>query len=126
MGIKILLVDDEPDYLLVMSQWFQAKGYAITVARNGEEALRKIKEENPNVVFLDVIMPHVDGMSVLTQVRKTYPLLSVILMSAHVKYSGMDEIMRFSGISKVFYKSDDFLKALEMVQAELDAVKPGR
>lgn len=62
---KILLADDDPDVVEDLSLLFEDEGYSIITARNGEEALEKIRSEVPDLVILDLLMPRVDGFTVL-------------------------------------------------------------
>lgn len=64
MAKKILLADDDPDVVDVISMLLEDEGYEIVTARDGAEALEKIKFENPDLIILDLLMPHVDGFAV--------------------------------------------------------------
>ncbi len=72
MTQKILIVDDEPNILILLEQALEAledEGVELLTARNGEEALEKIKTEKPNLVFLDVMMPKMNGLEVCHAVK---------------------------------------------------------
>ncbi|MDP3730551.1 MAG: response regulator, partial [Candidatus Omnitrophota bacterium] len=58
---KILIVDDEPDFLEVMRARLEANNYEVTTVANGEEALIRIKNNKPDAVLLDIMMPGMDG-----------------------------------------------------------------
>jgi len=78
----ILLVDDEPDTLQLLKKILQADGYTISLANNGREALERLKEEPVALVLLDVVMPELDGIAVLEEIRKTDTVTGVIMVSA--------------------------------------------
>ena len=59
---KILIVDDEPDIVEVISYTLRTKGYLIAVAKDGREAIKKAKEFKPDLILLDVMMPFKDGL----------------------------------------------------------------
>ena len=61
-SIKILLVDDEPDILEILSYNLSAEGYAITTASNGVEAVKKAKKQQLHLIIMDVMMPEMDGI----------------------------------------------------------------
>jgi two-component system alkaline phosphatase synthesis response regulator PhoP len=61
---KILLVDDDPDILEVMSAVLLAHKYAVVTANNGQEGLAKLREEKPDLMVLDLMMPEMDGFAV--------------------------------------------------------------
>jgi two-component system alkaline phosphatase synthesis response regulator PhoP len=67
---KILLVDDEPDILEIVSYNLKNEGYRIYTAENGEEAIQKAKKKTPDLVILDVMMPVMDGIETCEKMRK--------------------------------------------------------
>jgi len=81
--IKILLVDDEEDFVKTISQRMQRRGQESDIALNGEQALSRIEQEVPDVVLLDLKMPGIDGMEVLRQIKKAYPEVQVIILTGH-------------------------------------------
>jgi two-component system, OmpR family, alkaline phosphatase synthesis response regulator PhoP len=66
---SILLVDDEPDILEILSYNLSKEGYTISTASNGTEALREIKRQTPDLVILDYMMPQMDGIETAKQIR---------------------------------------------------------
>lgn len=70
MERKILLADDDPDVIEIVSMLLEDEGYEIVAAKDGAEALEKIKEENPDLVILDLLMPRVDGFAVFNTLRE--------------------------------------------------------
>jgi two-component system alkaline phosphatase synthesis response regulator PhoP len=77
--IKILLVDDEPDILEIISYNLSAEGYQIITAENGLEAVKKAKKELPQLVILDVMMPEMDGIEACELIRKDPNLKNVVI-----------------------------------------------
>lgn len=74
---KILLVDDDPDFVESTKTILESKPYEVIVAKDGDEGLRKAREEKPDLILLDVIMPVKDGFTVAEQLKKD-PELSKI------------------------------------------------
>jgi DNA-binding response OmpR family regulator len=68
-GVKILLVDDEPDALDMVSRTFQRAGYDVITAPSGEHALRLMTSAKPDLVVLDVLLPDIDGFEVCRRIR---------------------------------------------------------
>ncbi|HBO97558.1 MAG TPA: hypothetical protein DE315_06085 [Candidatus Omnitrophica bacterium] len=68
--IKVLMAEDEPEVLDIMSRKVAAAGYTVITANDGEEAWEKIREESPDVIVLDLIMPGRNGLEVLRNIRE--------------------------------------------------------
>jgi len=68
-SIKILLVDDEPDILEILSYNLSAEGYQISTASNGVEAVKKAKKHLPHLIIMDVMMPEMDGIEACEKIR---------------------------------------------------------
>ncbi len=66
---KLLLIDDEPDILRVLSMSLKADGYAVVTAANGTEGVAAFEEEKPDIVITDIKMPGKDGIEVLKKVK---------------------------------------------------------
>ena len=68
---KILVVDDSPTELAVLSALFQSQGFEVITARDGEDALTKLSSERPRMILLDVIMPGKNGFSLCREIRSS-------------------------------------------------------
>lgn len=77
--IKILLVDDEPDILEILSYNLSAQGYQVYTAKNGEEGVEKAKKRKPHLIILDVMMPEMDGIEACETIRNTKGLEDTII-----------------------------------------------
>lgn len=69
MGKKILVVDDDPDILEVVSMILESRGYDVVVARDGLECFDKLRVEKPNLMILDLLMPKMDGFAVYKELQ---------------------------------------------------------
>jgi two-component system alkaline phosphatase synthesis response regulator PhoP len=77
--IKILLVDDEPDILEILSYNLEAEGYQVFTAKNGVEGLEKARKKIPHLIILDVMMPEMDGIEACELIRKSKGLEDSII-----------------------------------------------
>ena len=77
--IKILLVDDEPDILEILSYNLSAEGYQVYTAKNGVEGVAKAKKKQPHLIVLDVMMPEMDGIEACETIRNTKGLENTII-----------------------------------------------
>jgi len=80
---KVLLVDDEEEFVKALSERLQMRDMSSDTALNGEQALKYVDEQEPDVMVLDLKMPGIDGMEVLRRVRKAYPQVQVIMLTGH-------------------------------------------
>jgi len=81
--IRVLLVDDEKDYVKAMAERMEMRDVSSRVALSGDEALRMVDDEAPDVMVLDLRMPGIDGMEVLERVKREHPRVQVIMLSGH-------------------------------------------
>jgi len=93
MAKKILVVDDEPRLLKVITIRLKASGYEVITAQDGAEALEKAKSLNPDLIILDVLMPKVDGYEAcrLLKFDEKYKSIPVIMLTA--KAQDIDKAM---------------------------------
>ncbi|MBU2513976.1 response regulator [bacterium] len=81
--IKLLLVDDEEELVKTLSERMTMRDFGTDIALNGEEALKIVDNEVPDVMVLDLKMPGIDGMEVLKRIKKHYPEIQVIILTGH-------------------------------------------
>ncbi len=81
--IRLLLVDDEEEFLVATSQALGRRGFEVTVAPNGVTALDLVKKKTFDVIVLDVKMPDISGPDVFDQIRNSLPEIPVILLTGH-------------------------------------------
>ena len=79
---KVLVVDDEPEAVELLVEFLSSKGYEILTATSGEEALRRVKEDRPHLVLLDIRMPKMSGLEVLKRIREIDAEMGVIMVTA--------------------------------------------
>ena len=111
---NVLLVDDEIEFVETFSERLELRDLAISKAFNGEEALQVLEENtNVEVVILDVKMPGMDGIETLTEIKKKFPLMEVIMLSGHadvesaidgMKQGAFDYLMKPCDIDQMIAK----------------------
>ncbi len=119
---KILLVDDEPHILELLSVALEDEEYGILVASNGKEALGQLEREGPQVVLLDIRMPGMDGLEVLGQMKETSQDVSVIMITA---FGAMETVLESMKLGAYDYltKPLDLEKVKVLVRRALEAQK---
>lgn len=83
MKIKVLLVDDEKDFVDTLSERLQVRDFDVTTALNGDEALSLVQDKDFDVVILDVLMPGKDGIETLREIKSLRPLAQVIMLTGN-------------------------------------------
>lgn len=114
MAINILLIDDETDYSEMMGFWLMANGYSVRSVISGEEGLDAIRGNLPDVVFLDMQMPGMDGVTTLRKIRIEFQDIPVIMITAYATEEKKQEAEQI-GVNGFFSKGDDFINAAKMM-----------
>ena len=83
MKIRVLLVDDEEEYVEALAQRLEVREFDVTTAFNGADALERLKDKEIDLVILDLQMPGVDGIAVLRKIKELKPLIEVIMLTGH-------------------------------------------
>ena len=117
-NIRILLCDDEADFRQLMTFWLKSKGYNVTTATDGENAIEVAKSEKPDIIFLDLRMPVMDGVEVLRRIRRFDKDVPVIVISAYINDPGAKDLKLYN-IAGIFYKGENFEQALPLLETAL-------
>src|SRR3989339_592273 len=125
---KILLVDDEPDFVELIKKRLELNGYEVASAVNGKEALEMItgrhvglpllKNERFDAVLLDILMPEMDGLNALKAIRRHNKNLPVFMLTAHSDEEQFQEANRL-GASGFIVKTADLQKEIENITSIL-------
>ncbi len=98
-GLKVLLVDDEEKFRVALSKQLSVRGYEVLDVSNGEDAVKAVRHQNPEVVILDQKMPGMDGIQTLKELKKVRPEIQVIMLTGFVS----TESARITGKHDVFH-----------------------
>ena len=83
MNTKVLLVDDEEQFVDVLAQRLQGRGFKVDTAFNGDDAIAFVKTHDVDVIVLDVLMPGRDGLETLREIKRIRPISEVIMLTGH-------------------------------------------
>ena len=81
--MKILIVDDDQNILRLYKEELEDEGYVIVTASNGQEAIERFDQEDPDLVTLDILLPDIDGIKLLRQMKEKKPRLPIIMSTAY-------------------------------------------
>lgn len=116
--ITVLIVDDEIDFRQLMTFWLESKGYKVMAASNGKIALQMMKENSPDIVFMDLRMPEMDGVETTKKIREFNQEVPIIIISAYVDDPRAKDVAPY-GVSGIFYKGKDFKEGLTLIETAL-------
>lgn len=130
--IKVLLVDDEPDFMEPLTNRLTLRKLQVFNATNGADALKLLDEQSVDVVVLDVKMPGMSGLDVIRHIKKTHPLVEVIMLTGHanleVSIEGMeagafDYLLKPAVIDELVYKIQDAYQKKTLQEKKISALK---
>jgi DNA-binding response OmpR family regulator len=103
---RVLVIDDNPDMRRTMQLLLESEGFAVSVAADGEEALRLQRRLPAAVVITDIFMPGKEGIETIFELRKEFPQTKIIVMSGGLRAQGADyfSVARELGAVKAFKK----------------------
>jgi DNA-binding response OmpR family regulator len=81
--MKILIVDDDQNILRLYKEELEEDGYVVVTASNGQEALEQFDKESPDLVTLDILLPDIDGIKLLRQMKEKRPRMPIIMSTAY-------------------------------------------
>ena len=122
MSHSILVVDDEISIQKSLAGILRDEGYDVSLATNGLQAIRMVEEDPPDLIFLDIVMPGIDGIETLKRIKERHPEIYVIIISAYgtietavkaIKFGAFDLIEKPLSLDKVVLTAKhalDFLK----------------
>jgi len=98
---KILVIDDDAAVLDTTSTFLELFGYSVIQAKDGIEGISKFREHLPDLVFMDVKMPKLDGYETFFEIKHEFPQAKVIFMTAHADYSKWNEAKRKNALELI-------------------------
>ena len=110
--MKVLLVDDEIEFVNTLSNRLGMRGIETDVVHDGDEALDYVAKQEPDVIVLDLKMPRLHGMEVLRRLSKTNPNIQVVVLTGHGRIDIQEERVGGAHRSKYVYPFMPSLKAL--------------
>jgi CheY-like chemotaxis protein len=123
---SLIVIDDDPDFCVMLEQMFRERGYDVTTASDGEEGLRMSNERRPDLIILDILMPRMSGLEVLERLKQSQPNLPVIVVSAggeaaldHASLAMFSRVRK--GVGRLFEKPFD----LQELAAAVDELLGG-
>lgn len=122
MAKRILIVEDDPSVLRAISYMLEKEGYSVLTAVNGLEGLKKAKEENPDLLVLDVMLPGIDGFEICHRLRAESPTAKLPILMLSAKGQAADRSMGLGvGANEYLTKPVERTVLLSKIAALLEA-----
>ena len=106
MPAKVLIVDDEKDFLDIMAERMSARGMDVSTATSAENALKMVLKESYDAVIMDLMMPEMDGFTALKLFKETRPNLPIILLTANVPEEKCIEAIKLGAMDVIEKPAD--------------------
>ena len=90
--VTILVADDDPDIVALVKNILERKGFGVQAAYNGIEVFSRLEEQKPDLIILDIMMPQMNGLEVLTRLKGTADYLSIPVILLTAKYQPKDVV----------------------------------
>jgi two-component system alkaline phosphatase synthesis response regulator PhoP len=119
---RILVVDDEPDFALLVQGNLEKEGFDVDVAYNGVEGLEKIRQNPPDAIVLDVMMPEKDGYEVCAELKKDdrFADIAILMLTAVADHVTSTRYSHYDGMSM---EADDYLAKPASAEEITDSIK---
>lgn len=118
MSAKVLIVDDEKDFLDIMAERMRARNLDVSTATSAENALKMLRKEPYDAVIMDFLMPEMDGFKALKLFKETLPDLQIILLTANVREDDCIEAKRLGAMDIIEKPAD-----LNLLAQKIEAAK---
>ena len=113
---RILVIDDEPEVLVLVEQMLRSAGHDVVLAANGREALRRYREAPADLIITDLFMPELDGLEAIIALRREFAQLKIIAISGDIAAEAMLSVARRLGTVATLEKpftTEQLLAAVE-------------
>ena len=118
MSAKVLLIDDEKDFLEIMAERMEARGMIVSTASSAEDALEMVLTESYDVVIMDLMMPEMDGGKALKLFKETRPNVQIILLTGDVSHEKCIEAKKLGALDVIEKPADLNLLSQKIEEAK--------
>ena len=132
MSISVLLVDDEEGFIQTLAKRLTRRRMAVEIALSGQEALERLESDPVDVVVVDVKMPGMNGIEVTRAVKRSHPLVEVILLTGHanleasaegMELGAFDYLLKPVSVDELVYKIEDAHRKKTLQEQKIDRLR---
>jgi len=113
-NLRVLIVDDNTSLCKSMSFILKRKGYAVTTAKDGYNAIKRVKERSFDMILMDIKMPHLNGVETFRRIKKIRPEAKVMMMTAYAVENLVQDALR-EGVYGVIHKPLAIEKLVDLI-----------
>ena len=113
---RLLIVDDEENIQNMLSRHFRLKGYEVMTASDGAEALDIIEKEKIEVVVSDIMTPKMNGIELLQEIKKSYPIIHVIIITGYTTVANLLSALQYGADTCIFKPMNDMNELEDAVE----------
>ncbi len=85
MSLRVLLVDDEKDFVETLAERLEVRNFTVVTALSGDEAIEKVKQDHIDIIVMDFLMPEKSGIETYKEIRMIHPAIGVIMLTGHAE-----------------------------------------
>ena len=119
---RILIVDDEPDFSMILKKYLEKEGFEVELAYDGAEGLAKVRSNPPDAIVLDVMMPEIDGYKVCSTLKSDdkYSDIPIVLLTAVASHVTSTRYSHYDGMSM---EADDYMPKPASAEQITESIK---
>ena len=119
---RILIVDDEPDFSMILKKYLEKEGFEVELAYDGAEGLAKVRNNPPDAIVLDVMMPEIDGYKVCSTLKSDdkYSDIPIVLLTAVASHVTSTRYSHYDGMSM---EADDYMPKPASAEQITESIK---
>jgi len=118
---SILIADDDAGLTETLSDILKEKGYKVVTVEDGEKAITEVKNQHFNLALIDIMMPGMNGVEALREIKKANPKITTMIMTGHSALEGMVSEAIDAGVDGVLYKPFEIETIVEMIENKTEA-----
>ena len=126
MPAKVLIIDDEKDFLDIMAERMEARRMDVSTATSAEDALEMVQKESYDAIIMDLMMPEMDGFKALKLFKKTRPDIQIILLTANVPEEKCIEAIKLGAMDVIEKPADLNLLTQKIEKAKALKIKKSK
>lgn len=120
--VRVLFVDDQPDYLEAMLYWMKQRGYEVLTTTDGKKGIDLVRQNKADIIFVDYKMPGIDGIEVISKIREFNKTIPIVVLTAYMNDLMLNEVSHLN-IAGFYPKRGEFEDLESVLKCVLEVIK---